>query len=335
MNHSANATTFPRILQDFFCIYLQNQKNVSRQTVVSYRDTFRLLLLFIRKNRCTEPSHLALLDLNAGLILEFLNHLEAERGNCIQTRNVRLAAIRSFMRYAALRDPRSLVNVEGLLAIPLKRSESRLVGYLSRDEISAILKAPDLSTWSGQRDRVMLATFYNTGARVSEICQLRVCDVDLDRSRSVKLHGKGRKERSIPLWKDTVCQIREWLRRIDSSSSAPHFPNRKGKHLTRSGVEGRLQKATATAIRTCPSLAARPLSPHVLRHTTAMHLLQSGVSESVIALWLGHESVTTTHRYVEADLAMKERALSRLQEPTSSSVRYKPDDVLLSFLESL
>lgn len=335
MNHSANAPTFPRILQDFFCIYLQDQKNVSHQTVVSYRDTFRLLLLFIRKNRRTEPSNLALLDLNADLILEFLSHLEAERGNSIQTRNVRLAAIRSFMRYAALRDPRSLVNMEGLLAIPLKRSEIRLVGYLSHDEMSAILKAPDPSTWSGQRDRVMLAVFYNTGARVSEVRQLRICDVDLDRSRSVKLHGKGRKERSIPLWKDTVFQIREWLPRIDSSSSAPLFPNRRGKHMTRSGIEERLQKATAAAIKTCPSLARRPVTPHVLRHTTAMHLLQSGVSESVIALWLGHESVTTTHRYVEADLAMKERALSRLQEPTSRPVHYKPDDALLFFLENL
>lgn len=335
MNHSADAPTFPKILQDFFCIYLQNQKNVSLQTVFSYRDTFRLLLLFIRKNRCTEPSDLALPDLNADLILEFLSYLEAERGNSIQTRNARLAAVRSFMKYASLRDPQSLVNVEGLLAIPLKRSESRLVGHLSREEISAILKAPDPSTWSGQRDRVMFATFYNTGARVSEVCQLRVCDVDLERSRSVKLHGKGRKERSIPLWKDTISQIRQWLRYIDSSSVAPLFPNRKGQHMTRSGIEDRLQKATTAAVKTCPSLADRVVSPHVLRHTTAMHLLQSGVSESVIALWLGHESGTTTHRYVEADLAMKERALTRLQEPTSMPVRFRPVDALLSFLESL
>ena len=239
------------------------------------------------------------------------------------------------MKYAALRDPRSLANTESLLAIPLKRSASRLVGYLSLDEMNAILKAPDPATWSGQRDRVMFATFYNTGARVSEVCQIRVCDVDLDHSRSVKLHGKGRKERSTPLWKDTVSQIRQWLVHIDSSNNAPLFPNRKAQRLTRSGIEDRLRKAVVAATKICPSLAGKEVSPHMLRHTTAMHLLQSGISESVIALWLGHESVTTTHRYVEADLKMKERALSRLQEPASTLARYRPTDSLLSFLESL
>jgi integrase/recombinase XerD len=335
MRPSADIPSFPKILQDFFCVYLLNQKNVSHQTVASYRETFRILLLFIRKHRCTEPSNLALLDLNTDLVLEFLHYLEAERGNRIQTRNARLAAIRSFMKYASLRDPRSLVNAESLLAIPLKRTVTRLVGYLSLDEMKAIMEAPDPSTWSGKRDRVMFATFYNTGARVSEICQLLVCDVDLDRSRSVKLHGKGRKERSIPLWKDTVSQIRQWLSCTDPSNSAPLFPNRRGKPMTRSGIEERLQKATAAATKACPSLTAHVVSPHVLRHTTAMHLLQSGVSESVIALWLGHESVTTTHRYVEADLAMKENALSRLQEPKNNPVRYRPTDSLLSFLETL
>lgn len=335
MNHSLDPPSFPKIVHDFFCAYLINQKNVSHQTVASYRDTFRLLLQFIQRQRQREPSDLTLPELNADLILEFLHYLEEGRGNTIQTRNARLAAIRSFMKYASLRDPRSLVNTESLLAIPLKRTETHLVGYLSFAEINAILNAPDRSTWSGQRDRVMFATFYNTGARVSEICGLRLRDVDLDRSRSVNLHGKGRKERSIPLWKDTIVQIRQWLGRIDSGSSASLFPNRKGEHMTRSGVEDRLEKAVAAATEVCPSLAGRAISPHVLRHTTAMHLLQSGISESVIALWLGHESVTTTHRYVEADLAMKERALSRLQEPATASVRYRPDDSLLAFLETL
>lgn len=335
MNRPIYIPTFPKILQDFFCIYLMDQKNASSQTVVSYRDTFRLLLLFIRELRCREPSDLTLADINADLTLEFLNYLEKERGNCTQTRNARLAAIRSFMKYAALRDPGSLANAESLLAIPLKRSESRLVGYLSREEMDAILKAPNPSTWSGQRDRVMFAVFYNTGARVSEICQLCVSDVDLEDSRSVKLHGKGRKERRIPLWKTTLSQVRKWLPRIDTKSTAPIFPNRKGGRMTRSGIEDRLEKAVAAALKICPSLKSKTVSPHVLRHTTAMHLLQSGVSESVIALWLGHESVTTTHRYVEADLAMKERALSRLQEPACNTVRYKPADSLLSFLEAL
>jgi site-specific recombinase XerD len=275
------------------------------------------------------------LDLDSDLILDFLHYLEEKRGNTVQTRNARLAAIRSFMKYASLRDPRSLVNTERLLAIPLKRTEAHLVGYLSLEEINAILNAPDPSTWSGQRDRVMFATFYNTGARVSEICGLCLSDVDLDRSRSVKLHGKGRKERSIPLWKDTISKIRQWLTRIVSNASMPLFPNRKGERMTRSGVEDRLEKAVRAATVVCPSLEGRVISPHVLRHSTAMHLLQSGISESVIALWLGHESVTTTHRYIEADLAMKERALSHLQEPTSTPVRYRPTDSLLSFLETL
>ena len=335
MNRPFYMPTFPKILQDFFYVYLMDQKKVSRQTVVSYRDTFRLLLLFIREHRCGEPSDLALTDINADLTIEFLTYLEKERGNSIQTRNARLAAIRSFMKYAALRDPTSLANAESLLAIPLKRAENRLVGYLSREEMSAILKAPNPSTWSGQRDRVMFATFYNTGARVSEICQLRVSDVDLEDSRSVKLRGKGRKERRIPLWKGTLSQVRQWLPHIDSKSTAPLFPNRKGGRMTRSGIEDPLEKAVAAAIKICRSLKNKTVSPHVLRHTTAMHLLQSGVSESVIALWLGHESVTTTHRYVEADLAMKERALSRLQEPASTAVRYKPADSLLSFLEAI
>lgn len=335
MNHSLDPPSFSKIVHDFFCAYLINQKNVSHQTVASYRDTFRLLLQFIHRQRQREPSDLTLLDLNADLILEFLHYLEEGRGNTVQTRNARLAAIRSFMKYASLRDPGSLVNTESLLAIPLKRTETHLVGYLSLEEMNAILNAPDPSTWSGQRDRVMFATFYNTGARVSEICGLRLRDIDLDRSRSVNLHGKGRKERSIPLWKDTIAQIRQWLGRINSDSNAPLFPNRKGDHMTRSGVEDRLEKAVAAATAICPSLARRVISPHVLRHTTAMHLLQSGISESVIALWLGHESVTATHRYVEADLATKERALSRLQEPTTASVRYRPDDSLLAFLETL
>lgn len=335
MNRPIIMPTFPKILQDFFCVYLMDQKNVSHQTVISYRDTFRLLLLFVRNKRGTEPTDLALTDIKADLTLEFLNYLEKERGNSIKTRNARLAALRSFMKYAALRDPSSLANAESLLAIPLKRSENRLVGYLSRDEINAILNAPNPSTWSGQRDRVMFAAFYNTGARVSEICQLCVSDIDIEDSRSVKLHGKGRKERRIPLWKSTLSLVRQWLPRIDTKNTTPLFPNRKGGRMTRSGIEDRLDKAVADAIKICPSLNKKTVSPHVLRHTTAMHLLQSGVSESVIALWLGHESVITTHIYVEADMAMKERALSRLQEPAIIAVRYKSADRLLSFLEEL
>lgn len=335
MKNTLGTPNFSKIVQDFFCLYLQNQKNVSHQTIASYRDTFRLMLQFVRKQRRKAPSDLTLEDIDPDLILEFLHYLEKERKNTIQTRNVRLAAIRSFMKYASLRDPQSLVNTERLLVIPLKRTDHHLVGYLSLKEINAILNAPDPLTWSGTRDRVMFATFYNTGARVSEICSLRILDLDLDRSHSIRLHGKGRKERSIPLWKDTILQLHRWLGRIDSQGSAPLFPNRNGDHMTRSGVEDRLKRAVRAAAIACPSLVGRAVSPHTLRHTTAMHLLQSGVSESVIALWLGHESVTTTHQYIEADLAMKKRALCQLQKPVILPLRYKPSDKLLAFLEAL
>ena len=335
MNRQSSPPCFAAILQDFFCRYLIDQRNLSAETVASYRDTFRLLLNFIRKHRGREPASLTLPDLDACLVLEFLQHLEQDRGNLVRTRNVRLAAIRSFAKYAALRDPASLADAQALLAIPLKRADRKVVGYLSRAEMESVLQAPDPTTWSGRRDRVMFATFYNTGARVSEITRLQVTDVELERSRTVRLHGKGRKERVIPIWKATAQQLHEWVQAQRATDTDPVFPNRKGRMMTRSGVEYRLRRAVTVAAKTCPSLAERNVSPHTLRHTTAMHLLQSGVAPTVIALWLGHESPTTTHIYVEADLAMKERALATLQEPSDQPVRYSPPDDLLAFLESL
>lgn len=335
MNRRPLPSSFAAILQDFFCRYLIDQRNLSMETVASYRDTFRLLLNFIHDRRDIEPADLTLPDLNASLVLEFLRYLEQERGNLVRTRNVRLAAIRSFIKYAALRDPALLADAQALLAIPLKRADRRIVGYLSRTEMEAILRAPDPATWSGRRDRVMFAVFYNTGARVSEVTGLQVADVEFDRSRSIRLHGKGRKERVIPIWKATARQLREWLQVQGATANSPVFPNRRGRRMTRAGVEYRLRQAVRTAAQTCPSLVERNVSPHMLRHTTAMHLLQSGVAPTVIALWLGHESPATTHIYVEADLAMKERALARLHELPDQPVRYSPPDDLLAFLESL
>ena len=335
MNQRSSPPCFAAILQDFFCRYLIDQRNLSAQTVASYRDTFRLLLTFAHECRNREPAKLTLSDLDACFVLEFLHYLERERGNVVRARNVRLAAIRSFIKYAALRDPASLADAQSLLAIPLKRADRKIVGYLSRTEMEAVLLAPDPTTWSGRRDRVMFATFYNTGARVSEIIQLQVADVELERSRSIRLHGKGRKERITPIWKTTARQLQQWLQAQRATPGDPVFPNRKGQVMTRSGVEYRLRLAVNAAAEICPSLAERNVSPHTLRHTTAMHLLQSGVDPTVIALWLGHESPTTTHIYVEADLTMKERALATLQEPSDQPVRYSPPDDLLSFLESL
>ena len=223
------------------------------------------------------------------MVLDFLDHLETERGNSARTRNLRLTAIRSFMRYASLREPSLLSVAQRVLAIPVKRFDRPVLGYLSRDEITAIIDASDRSTWSGQRDAVLFAVLYNTGARVSEITRLHVADVLLDRASSLLLHGKGRKERVVPLWKSTAAQLRRWLPRIDGNADAPVFPNRAGKPLSRSGVEHQLRGACRKASERYPSLATRRITPHTLRHTTAMHLLQSGVDITVIALWLGHE----------------------------------------------
>lgn len=326
---------FPALLQEFFCQRLIGQRNVTARTVAAYRDSFRLLLRYAESRLRRSPVAITLDDLDAPLILGFLDHLEQERGNCVRSRNLRLVAIRSFLRYAAHRDPTALPTIQRVLAIPMKRFDRPLLGFLSREEMEAILKAPDRTTWSGQRDHVMLTMFYNTGARVSEVITLRVGDLDLDHGASVRIHGKGRKQRSTPLWPSTAKLLREWLRRVGPDPEAPLFPNRHGRPLSRSGVEQRLKVAVTIAEESCPSLRNRRISPHSVRHTTAMHLLQSGVDLTVIALWLGHESPATTHQYIEADLAMKERALQSLQQPPDKGQRFRPSDRLLAFLDGL
>jgi site-specific recombinase XerD len=329
------APTFPELLRRFFTQRLVAERRASARTVESYRDAFRLFLLFAEKRTRNTASALTLDDLDAPLILGFLDHLERERGNGARTRNARLAALRSFLRYAAPLAPESLPVIERALAIPTKRFDRPLLGSLTREEVEAILAAPDRSTWSGHRDQVLLAALYNTGARVSEIIGVRVEDVALHRAPSIQLHGKARKDRALPLWKSTAKRIAEWLPRIDQSATAPLFPNARGRALSRSGVESRLRAAVKVVANRCPSLSRRRASPHTFRHTTAMHLLTSGIDLSVIALWLGHESVETTHHYVEADLAMKERALEKLQGPRGKSFRFQAGDPLLTFLESL
>ena len=329
------ASPFPALLQDFFHRCLIAERGASAHTIASYRDTFELLLCYAQERTGRTPTRLTIEDLDAPLILAFLDHLETQRGNSPRTRNLRLTAIRSFMRHASLRDPTSLPVAQRVLAISTKRFDQPVVGFLSREEVDALLDAPDRATWSGHRDAVMFAVFYNTGARVSEVIGLRVEDVLLDRASALHLHGKGRKERVIPLLKSTASQLRTWFKHIDRSPEAPVFPNRAGKRLSRSGVEHRLRLAIGLASNRCPSLLARRVSPHTLRHTTAMHLLQSGVDITVIALWLGHEDTATTHLYVEADLTMKEAALKRLDDPGPRPVRFQARDRLLAFLEAL
>jgi site-specific recombinase XerD len=326
---------FPALVQDFFLRRLIAERGASARTVESYRDAFELLFGFAEKRTGKPVSTLRMADLDAPLVLDFLDHLQTDRGNTARTRNTRLAAIHSFMRYAAIRDPASLPITARVLAIPAKRFDRPVLGYLTREQIAAILDAPDRRTWSGHRDAVLLATTYNTGARVSEITGLRVRDVLLDRQTAVHLHGKGRKERAIPLWKNTANELRGWLTQINSTPDAPVFPNRTGAPISRSGVRDRLDRAVATATQHCPSLKDRHVSPHTLRHSTAVHLLESGTDLAVIALWLGHSSPAVTHQYLEADLAAKEAVLARLTDPTRAPARFHPGDRLLAFLDTL
>ena len=326
---------FAQLVQDFFLRRLVAQRGASARTVESYRDAFELLFGFLQQRTGKPPTALELADLDAPVVLDFLDYLQTGRGNSARTRNARLAAIHSFMRYASVRDPASLPIAGRVLAIPAKRFDRPVLGYLSREQIAAILAAPDRRTWSGQRDAVMLATTYNTGARVSEITALRVSDLLLDRQTAVHLHGKGRKQRVIPLWKNTATQLRVWLGKINNAPEAPVFPNRSGAPLSRSGVRDRLARAVALAEQRCPSLSGQHISPHTLRHSTAMHLLQSGTDVATIALWLGHSSPAVTHQYLEADLAAKEAVLKHLGDPGPAPTRFHPNDRLLAFLQDL
>ncbi len=327
--------SFASLVQQFFTEYLVTQRALSPRTIASYRDSLMLFLDFAQQRIGKEPAAIRLSEIEPDLILAFLDHLEHERCNSVCSRNLRLAALRTFIKFAGRRDLSSLHVVERVLAVPMKRFERPMLGFLSREEMIAVLGQPG-ETWTSQRDHLLLAMLYNTGARVSEIIGIRVADVVLDGAPYVLLHGKGRKQRAVPLWKVTVREIRGWLRSNDSlRDDAILIPNRDGKSMTRSNVEQRLDIAVAHAVSEHPDLAKKRISPHTIRHTTAMHLLQSGVAFNVIALWLGHESVNTTHRYVEADLAMKEKALARLDEPNTKMRRYHPNDQLMAFLRQL
>lgn len=326
---------FSALVQNYFFTYLINQRRVSDKTIKSYRDTFRLLFKFIAESIGKTPAQLCIEDMNSILIAKFLDYLETSRKNTVRTRNIRFAAIRSFLKYVAFQEPATLPTIQQVLAIPFKRYDYPLIGFLSRKEINSILNAPDQSTWSGKRDHILFSALYNSGARVSEIIAVKRSDVEITHTAVINLHGKGRKERTVPLWKNTSNLIRKWLSQIDENPQTPLFPNHFGKAMTRSGVENRLKAAIKTARIKCTSLEGKKVSPHVIRHTTAMHLLQSGADLTVIALWLGHESITTTHRYLEADLQMKERIINKMKEPEYKKMRKLLPDSLISFLESL
>jgi site-specific recombinase XerD len=327
--------TFDILIQDFFCRRLIEQQGASPQTVAAYRDTFRLLLAYLPGRLHKPVTALALTDLDASAVLAFLEHLETKRGNGPRTRNARLAALRSFVQYAASRDPTAWPLARRVLAIPAKRFSRLLLGYLTKEEMQAVLAAPDPGTWAGHRDRVLFAVMYNTGARVSEVIGLCRPDLEGGQKRSVHIHGKGRKERVVPLWKQTSAALTRWLKRLDTAEDGPLFPNARGAPLSRSGVEDRLSRAVDKARGACPSLRDKVVSPHTIRHTTAMHLLQAGVDVTVIALWLGHESSETTHQYIEADLRMKEEVLTKAKGVSGGTSGYKPKPKLLEFLDNL
>jgi site-specific recombinase XerD len=331
----ARTPDLPSLVERYFCEYLVHQRNCSSETISSYRDAFRLFLRFSEQRFGKAPASLTLADFDAPQILAFLDSLEKQRRCSVRSRNARLAALRSFLQYAALQEPAALASISHSLAIPVKRFDRMPVSYLSQEEIAAVLGAPDQSSWSGHRDAVMLATMYNTGARVSEIIRLNIEDLELGPTATVRIHGKGRKERVVPLWKQTRRQLTDWLSQIPTAGGNPLFPSRRGERLTRPGFRSRLNAAVAIARQKCSSLRKRRVFPHLIRHSTAMHLLQSGVDITVIALWLGHESTATTHMYVEADLTMKKRAIDRITVPASKSRQYRPSDRLLAFLEAL
>lgn len=327
--------SFASLVQQFFTEYLVAQRAVSPRTVACYRDALMLFLDFSSQRLKKAATSLTLNDIQPDLILAFLDHLERERNNAVRSRNLRLTALRAFLKFAGRRDVASLHVIEQALAVPMKRFERPMLGFLTREEMLAVLGQPG-ETWTSQRDHLLLAMLYNTGARVSEIIGVRVADVVLDGGACVHLHGKGRKQRSVPLWPTTVAEVRAWLRVNPTlRGETPLLPNREGQAMSRSNVVQRLELAVARAANKAPSIVKKRISPHIIRHTTAMHLLQSGVPFNVIALWLGHESTTTTHRYVEADLTMKENALARLEAPDTTIRRFKAPDLLMRFLQTL
>jgi site-specific recombinase XerD len=323
------------LLQNFFLDYLCNQKRVSPQTIASYRDTFRLLLEFIRDKKRIEPAVVSIRDMDVEVILSFLNHLEQSRHNSIRSRNLRLAAIRSFFRLVALRDPANVSHAARVLAIPVKRTDHQMIKALTRTEMEAILAAPDLSQWSGRRDHAFLLTLYNSGARVSEITALEQSQCCFGVQSFMYFYGKGRKERAVPLWTKTARALQAWFRELSGCQTSLAFVSARGKKLTRNGADYILQRAVEQATYECTSLRNKKITPHVIRHSTATHLLHSGVDISVIALWLGHESIETTHIYLEADLTMKERALNKLAPAGAEVPRFKAKDEVLAFLATL
>jgi site-specific recombinase XerD len=328
-------TAISATLESFFIDRLAKQRQVSAHTIAAYRDTMRLLLDFMTSRTGKRPSRLDWDDLDVEAVSAFLDHLQTDRGNSARTRNARLTAIRSLVHYASLRHPEHAALFARVLAIPPKRFDKASVSFLTPPEVAALLAAPDRGTWQGRRDHALLFLAIQTGLRISELIGLNCADIMTGPGGHVRCQGKGRKERTVPLTRETDAIIRVWLRERRGQPGDPAFPTRTGRRLSRDAIEHRLTTHTATATTLCPSLVGKTISPHVLRHTAAMTLLHAGVETTVIALWLGHVDVRSTNAYLHADLAIKERALALTTPAQSPPGRYRPTDPLLAFLEAL
>jgi integrase/recombinase XerD len=329
-----STATLPVLLQSFFTERLLTQRQVSAHTIASYRDTFRLLLRFAQRERHKRPSELDLSDLDADLIGSFLTSLEQQRRCSARTRNARLTAIRSFFSYASYQEPGLSAHIQRVLAIPYKRQVRPMVAFLSHEEIEAVLAVPDGSTWLGRRDHALLTLAFQTGLRLSELTSLDRSAISFGTGAHVRCRGKGRKDRSTPLTKGTAAVLRSWLKEPVPQTEVL-FPNARGGRLSADSVQYLVRKYARVAAVRCPTLRGKRVSPHVLRHSAAMELLAAGVDSSVIALWLGHESVNTTQIYLHAHLALKEAALARITPPNVRPGRFRPDDRLLAFLSAL
>lgn len=327
--------SFPALLQRFFTERLMQQRRASPHTIGSYRDTFRLLLRFAQGRLGKLPMQLAFEQIDAPLIAAFLDDLASNRGITARSRNLRLTAIRSFFRYAAFEAPANAEQIQRVLAIPSQRFTRAEIDFLTRPEIDALVAAPDQRSWSGRRDHALLLVAVQTGLRLSELTGVRRDSVFQGPGAHVRVLGKGRKERAIPLTRQTAAVLKAWLQEIPGDANATVFPSARGARLSADGMQYLLAKHVAVAAQRCPSLANKRVTPHVLRHTTAMELLQAGADRAVIALWLGHESVETTQIYLDANLAIKEQALAKVTPLDVAFVRYRPDDQLLAFLNDL
>lgn len=332
---TASIPTFPTLLQRFFTQRLMQEKRVSANTISSYRDTFRLLLRFAQQQLRTAPDRLAFEKLDAPLIAAFLSDLEKKRGVTVRTRNLRLTAIRSFFRFAAYEMPTHSAQIQRVLAMPTKRFDRKLIDFLTRSEADALLAAPDIATWFGRRDRALLLTTLQTGLRLSEATALRRRDVTFGVGAHVEILGKGRKQRAIPLCKPVTDVLSAWLDELDPTPDGVVFPSARGDRLSPDAVAALLKKHVVVAGGACSSLEQKHITFHCLRHTTAMDLLHAGVEQTVIALWLGHESIETTQIYLNADLALKEKILAKSIPFDSVPGKFKPDDKLLAFLSNL